>query len=147
MNSYFNDKYLHTIDPKGRLLLPKDIRDHFKIKKSDPLYLVPNMADPPYLEIRSAALWRQYRESLRQHDPGEKKKNSFRYAMMLLETATADGQGRIFIPQRIRDICALDGTVAVINMDLYIEVWSKGNMERKYPELVRAFRDVNDHMF
>ncbi|UCG51231.1 MAG: hypothetical protein JSW58_13695 [Candidatus Latescibacterota bacterium] len=147
MNNYFNEKSLHSIDSKGRILLPKDIRGHFRIKKAEVLHLVPNLSGPSYLEIRSASQWKKYCESLRQQESGEKKKDSFRYAMMLQETATVDGQGRILIPQRIRETCKFGETVAIVNMDVYIEVWAKEHMDQKYADMVRAFKELNDRMF
>ena len=145
--SHFNEKSLHSIDPKGRLLLPKDVRDALKIKKGDSLYLIPNMADPPYLEIRTAKQWGEYLDGLRRETSGEQKKDTFRYAMMIKETALVDGQGRFMIPNRIREACKLDGAVAVIDMGVYVEVWCKEHMERKYTDMVRAFKETNDRMF
>jgi division/cell wall cluster transcriptional repressor MraZ len=147
MTNYFNERSLHTIDGKGRLLLPRDIRGTFKIKKGDLLHLVPNLADPPYVEIRTEAEWKGYCESLRHQQSGEKKKDTFRYAMMLMETAKVDGQGRILVPQRIREMCRLDKTVAVINMGLYFEVWCKDHIAKRYADMVRAFKETNDRMF
>jgi len=147
VKNYFNEKNLHSFDSKGRILLPKEIRAHFEVKKGDILYMIPNIADGPYLEIRTEDLWNRYRASLRRQESGEKKKHSFRIAEMLKETVTVDGQGRILIPQGIRDACELGQTVAVVNMDIYVEVWSKGQMELKYEEMVRAFKELNDRMF
>jgi MraZ protein len=147
MLNFFDEKTFHSTDPKGRLLLPREIRDHFQIKKADTLYLIPNLSEPPYLEIRTAEQWDRYRESLRQQESGEKKKDSFRYAMMLKDTVTVDGQGRILLPQRIREMCRLDGAVAIVNMDLYVEVWAKDHMAQRYADMLRAFKEANDRMF
>lgn len=141
------DKARHTLDPKGRLLLPKELRDSFKIKRSDVLYLLPSLSDPSYLEIRTAKQWEVYRRSLKQGEPGEQKKDSFRYAMVIKDTSTVDGQGRIVVPQRIRDACGLDGSVAIIDMEEYIEVWSEASFHKKYNDLVRAFKERNDKTF
>jgi AbrB family looped-hinge helix DNA binding protein len=145
--NHFNEKSLHSIDPKGRLLLPKEVRDGLKIKKGDTLHLIPNLADPPYLEIRTAKQWQDYLEGLRRETSGEQKKDSFRYAMMIKDSAVVDGQGRFMIPNRIREVCKLDGTVAVIDMGVYVEVWCKEHVERKYADMIRAFKDTNDRMF
>ena len=145
--NHFNEKSLHSIDPKGRLLLPKEVRDGLKIKKGDTLHLIPNVADPPYLEIRTAKQWQDYLEGLRRETSGEQKKDSFRYAMMIKDSAVVDGQGRFMIPNRIREVCKLDGTVAVIDMGVYVEVWCKEHVERKYADMIRAFKDTNDRMF
>ena len=147
MINHFNEKSLHSIDPKGRLLLPKELRQAFKIRKGDVLFLVPNLSDPPYLEIRTGRQWEEYRQNLRREPSGEQKKDTFRYAMMIKETAVVDGQGRFMIPNRIRDTCRLNGTVAVINMDSYGEVWCKDHMEKKYADMIRAFKQINDRMF
>ena len=147
MINHFNEKSLHAIDNKGRLLLPKEIREAFEIKKGDVLYLVPNLSDPPYLEIRTASQWEEYRQTLRSGTSGESKKDTYRYAMMIKETAVVDGQGRFMIPGRIRETCRLDGAVAVVDMDIYMEVWRKSHMERKYEDMIRAFKETNDRLF
>jgi len=67
--------------------------------------------------------------------------------MMLQETATVDGQGRILIPQRIRELCNIVDAVAVVDMDGYLEVWAKAQLEQKYADMVRAFKEMNDRMF
>lgn len=147
MNNYFNEKNLHSIDSKGRILLPKGVRDSLRVKKGDLLHLVPNLSAPSYLEIRTATQWKKYRESLRELESGEKKKDSFRYAMMLQEAATMDGQGRILIPQRIRELCKIVEAVAVVDMGDYVEVWAREHMEQKYADMIRAFKEMNDRMF
>jgi MraZ protein len=145
--NYFNEKNLHLIDQKGRLLLPRDIRDRFDIKKGDLLYLIPNSSEPPYLEIRTEPQWERYCESLMQQEGNARKKDFLRYTRISQENVTVDGQGRIMLPQRLRDQCELGKTVAVINMDRLIEVWDKTHVEERYREMMKAFRDLNDSLF
>ena len=145
--TYFNDKYLHNLDSKGRLLLPREIRSHFKIKKGDNLYLIPNTNEPAYLEIRTARQWQDYCDKLTKQEAGVKKKDFLRYTRISQESVTIDGQGRIIIPQRLRELCKLDSTVAIINMDRFIEVWNKAHVEAKYHDMVNAFRELNDLLF
>ncbi|NIM19605.1 MAG: hypothetical protein GTO51_04395 [Candidatus Latescibacteria bacterium] len=143
----FNDKYLHTLDSKSRLLLPLDIRQQFKIRKGDQLYLIPNLSKPEYLEIRTEAQWKAYQEQFSRQESNDQKKDFLRYAMMFQERATVDGQGRVSISRRLCELCKLDATVAVINMQSYAEVWNITHMERKYADLVRAFKEINDRLF
>ena len=147
MNNYFNEKSFNSVDSKGRLLLPKDIRNAFKLRKSDVLYLVPNLGDQSYLEVRTKSQWKTYCERLRNQDVGQQKKDSFRYAMMVMEEAAVDGQGRILIPQRIRESCKLDDQVAVVTMQTYFEIWARGQVEQRYADMVRAFKETNDRLF
>ena len=147
MLNYFNEKSFLSTDPKGRLLLPKELRSDLKIKKGDLLYLIPNLADLPYLEIRTKRQWEGYIQSLRAQEPSQEKKDSIRYAKMFKETATVDGQGRILLPQNVREVCKLNGAVAVVDMEIYIEVWCKESMMKRYADLVRAFKNANDRTF
>ena len=55
MQGTFGEKHLHGIDPKGRLQLSRQVRDQLKLKKGDRLHLLPNIEEPPYLEVRTAA--------------------------------------------------------------------------------------------
>ena len=147
MSNYFNEKALHAVDPKGRLLLPKDVRDQFKIRKGQTLHLVPNLAAPAFLEVRTPDQWEHYRTTLMQQLSGEQKKDAVRMAMLMAETVTVDGQGRIVLPQRVRDACKLEGQVAVINMHLHLEVWCKAHVDQRYNDMIRAFKETNDRMF
>jgi division/cell wall cluster transcriptional repressor MraZ len=147
MNNYFNEKNLHSVDVKGRVLVPKDVRDHHRLKKGDILHCVPSLTNPAYIEIRTDAQWKKYREDLRGAEQGEQKKDSFRYADLFNETATVDGQGRVSIPQRIREMCKIADSVAIVDMDEHIEVWARENIEQKYADMVKAFKEVNDRMF
>lgn len=147
MNTYFNEKNLHAIDPKGRVLLPRDVRDHHELKKGDVLVCVPSVTNPAYVEVRTEAQWKKYRASLRRTEPGEEKKHTFRVADLSKDTVTLDGQGRVMIPQWIRDVCGIKSSVAVVDMDEYIEVWARENIEQHYAEMVRAFKERNDQLF
>jgi MraZ protein len=147
VNTYFNEKNLHTVDVKGRVILAKEIRDHHGIKKGDVLYCVPSLENPTYVEIRTETQWARYFEALGKADEGEEKKLSFRFARLAHVTATVDAQGRISIPQQIRESCRIADTVAVVDMDKHIEIWAKEHIDQKYEEMVRAFKKLNDKMF
>jgi MraZ protein len=148
MNSYFNEKNLYSIDLKGRVLVPKDVRDKHRYKKGDALYCTPNMSGAAYVEIRTDAQWKKHREQLlAAAEEGETKKDSFRYADFFTHPATIDGQGRLSIPQEIREMCKLGESVAIVDMEEHIEVWAKESIEQKYADMVRAFKEMNDRIF
>ncbi len=63
------------------------------------------------------------------------------------EQVTADGQGRIMISQRLRDLCRFDKEIAIIDMGDYIEAWNKEAVEQKYNDMLRAFNEINEQLF
>jgi len=143
----FNDRYLHSIDPKGRLALSKDIRERFRLRKGEQVHLLPNVSQQPYLEIRTPAQWKSYQDSFMAQASSAQKRDFRRFVELMRETVKTDAQGRITIPARIREICKLGETVAVINMSTYIEVWNQEYVEQKFTDMVKAFRDINEQLF
>jgi MraZ protein len=143
----FNDSYLHSIDQRGRLQLPKDVRFGFKIKKGDTLFLFPNPNVPRILEVRTKSQWDSYLKEVMALPASRSKREFLRLVRLTHEPVTADGQGRIVVPQRIREDCGFEGEVVVINMETYAEVWNRSAVEQKYPDMLTAFNDINDQLF
>lgn len=154
--SRFNDKYLHTIDQRGRLQLPRDFRTVHKVKKGDVFHLLPNPnnpdllpdpPNPPFLEVRTKVQWEEYQNRLMAQESSEGKRDIFRLIQMDHVEVTADGQGRFVIPPRLRDACAFDSEVAVINMASFVEVWNKEAVQQKYNDMLKAFNEINNQLF
>ena len=145
--NYFDDRHLHSIDQRGRLQLPKDVRTGAKVKKGASLFLFVNRNEPVFLEIRTKAQWDETRRQLKELTSSSEKREFFRMMSLYTAEVTADGQGRIIIPQRIRERCGLDSEVVVVNMATYAEVWNKEAVEQKYSDMLRAFNDINDQLF
>lgn len=147
MQGNFGEKHLHSIDPKGRLQLSRLVREQFKLKKGDRLHLLPNIEDPPYLEIRTSAQWEEYEHRFLNQAPGDIKRDFVRFVQLHRETVVADGQGRISMPRGLRERCQLDNTVVVINMSACVEVWNPTHIERRYAEMAKAFKHINNSLF
>jgi MraZ protein len=144
---YFDDRHIHSIDQRGRLQLPKDVRTGFKVRKGDSLFMFVNPNTPRFLEVRTKVQWGEMRQQLKELPSSGQKREFFRMMSLYTAEATADGQGRIIIPQRIRERCGFDSEVVVVNMATYAEVWNKEAVEQKYSDMLRAFNDINDQLF
>ena len=145
--SRFNDKYLHFIDQKNRLQLSKDKRSGIELKKGATIHFLPNPNNPPFLEIRTKDQWDEYQARIMEQPPSAQKRDVQRFIDLMHEMVKADAQGRINIPQRLRDFCGFTKEVAVINMRTHLEVWDKDSVEQKYNDMRRAFNDINDQLF
>ncbi len=145
--NYFDDRYLHSIDQRGRLQLPKDVRTGGKIKKGDSLFLFINPNAPRALEIRTAAQWDSYQKQVAALPPSRSKREFYRLIRLSTVEAAADGQGRVVVPQSIRESCGFDSEVFVVNMSTYVEVWNKDAVEQKRNDMMRAYNEINDQLF
>ncbi len=147
MQGNFGEKHLHAIDPKGRLQLSRAVREHFKLKKGDRLHLLPNIEDPPFLEIRTSAQWEEYEHRFHSQAPGDLKREFVRFVELHRETVIADAQGRLIVPKGLRERCQLDSAVIVINMKACVEVWNPRHIEQRYAEMAKAFKNINNSFF
>lgn len=147
MQGNFGDKHVHSIDPKGRLQLARPVREQLKLKKGERLHLLPNIDEPPFLEVRTAAQWDEYERRFLSQAPGDLKRDFVRFVQLHRETVMADAQGRLILPKSLRDRCQLEATVVVIHMNSCVEVWSPKHIERRYAEMAKAFKHINNTFF
>lgn len=143
---HFNSKYLQSIDAKGRLQLSRDIRGEFRLKKGDALYLLPSTGPQPHLEIRTSQQWKSFKEAFLAQTPSGSKRDFMRFVELSKEQVATDGQGRIGIPQRLRELCSLDGQVMIINMTFCVEIWNPSFITSRYQDFAQAFKDFNDSL-
>lgn len=147
MQGYFGERHVHSIDPKGRLQLARPVREQLKLKKGERLHLLPNIDEPPFLEIRTGAQWDEYERRFLSQAPGDVKRDFVRFVQLHRETVVADAQGRLILPKSVRDRCQLESSVVVINMSSCVEVWSPKHIERRYAEMAQAFKHINNTFF
>ncbi len=147
MQGSYGEKHVHGIDPKGRLQLARPIRELLKLKKGDRLHLLPNIEEPPFLEVRTAAQWDEYERRFLSQAPGDVKRDFVRFVQLHRETVVTDAQGRLILPKSLRERCQLESTVVVIHMSSCVEVWSPKHIERRYAEMAKAFKHINNTFF
>lgn len=116
----FMGEYNHSIDPKGRLIIPSKFRDglgkEFVVTKGldGCLFVFPNDA------------WREFEEKLRTLPLMNKDARAFtRFFVTGAVLCELDKQGRILLPSTLREFAGLDRDVVLAgNLDR-VEIWSK----------------------
>lgn len=117
-------EYNHTIDAKGRLIVPAKFRealgDEFVVTRGldDCLFVFPNEG------------WKVFEEKLSTLPVANK--NARRFARFFLSgaaTVELDKQGRILIPTTLREYGALEKEVVFIGVANRVEIWSKERWE------------------
>jgi MraZ protein len=145
--NYFDSKYLHSIDQRGRVQLPKDVRASGKLKKGDSLFMFINPNAPRVLEVRTKGQWQAYQKQVEALPPSNAKREFYRLIRLSTVEVSADGQGRIVVPQSIRERCGFEQEVVVVNMGTYVEIWNRESVEQKYNDMLRSFNEINDQLF
>ena len=122
----FMGEYNHTIDAKGRLIIPSKFRetlgDEFVVTKGldGCLFVYDNKE------------WSAFEEKLKSLPLTNKDARQFvRFFLAGATLAEVDKQGRILIPAVLRDFAALEKEVVLIGVASRVEIWSKERWENE----------------
>ncbi len=130
----FYGEYTHTIDAKGRLIIPSEFRDQlgdkFMITKGmDRCLFVYALEDWQVLE--------QKLKALPLTNPAARQLT--RYLLGGAKGCELDKQGRINIPQKLREFAGLDKDALLVGVGDRIEIWN----EDLYTE-TNSYEDIDD---
>jgi MraZ protein len=115
----FFGRYEHSLDPKGRVILPAKFRASFETGG----FL-------SQFHERCLALWtpedfeKQMVSMHEAQENGRDDRNLARLWASGTQAVDVDRQGRIAIPQHLRDFARLDGDVLVTGAIDRVELWS-----------------------
>lgn len=108
-------EYQHSLDAKGRLFIPSRLRDEL----GDVFYVTVSM--DKCLSAYNAESWKTFSDKVNAmpYVKQRKMRPLFAYAAK----CEMDNQGRILIPQNLRDFAGLSKNVTVVGCNNHAEFW------------------------
>ena len=123
----FTGHYRHSLDPKGRLIVPARLRDEIE----DGTAVLMRWPDG-CIALWSGAHWRSLEQSLIEQ---RKNEQGGRTALRALGAYTfqekVDGQGRIPIHPQLRQHAGIGRDVVIVGAYDHAEIWSPEGWERE----------------
>ncbi|MGI8573820.1 MAG: division/cell wall cluster transcriptional repressor MraZ [Egibacteraceae bacterium] len=120
----FLGEYQHTLDPKGRLILPSAYRDELQEG------LVMTVGVDHCLTVHPLEEWERVVAGLRSLRTTDRRERMFaRMVTSHAHSQQPDRQGRVLIPSRLRNYAALSKDVTVVGADARLELWDTENWE------------------
>ena len=117
-------EYNHTIDAKGRLIIPSKFRDTLGDE-----FVVTKGLDG-CLFVYDNAEWSAFEEKLKSLPLTNKDARQFvRFFLAGATLAEVDKQGRILIPSNLREFAGLEKEVVLVGVASRVEIWSKARWE------------------
>ena len=133
----FMGEYSHTIDAKGRIIVPVKFReslgDNFVVTKGlDNCLFVYTKED-----------WQKFEEKLQTLPLTNKNARQFtRFFLAGAAEMEVDKQGRILIPSVLREFAALEKDVVFVGVGSRIEIWNRAGWD----ESISGYDDDMDEV-
>lgn len=118
-SAMFMGEYNHSIDTKGRIIVPAKFRE--ELGES----FVVTLGLDGCLFLYPQTEWELFVEQLRQLPGNRDARQLQRYFLAGASTCEVDKQGRILIPTKLRDYAQLEKEVVFVGVLGKIEIWSK----------------------
>ena len=115
----FMGQYEHSIDTKGRIIIPAKFRDNLGEN-----FVVTRGLDG-CLFLYPDAEWQRFVEKLQSLPSNQNTRRMQRQFLSKAMEVALDKQGRILIPSLLREIADLEKEVVFVGMMNRVEVWDK----------------------
>lgn len=133
----FMGEYLHTVDAKGRIIVPARLREDLGDK-----FVVTRGLDGCLFGYPLSE-WEHFVEALKGIPGNAEGRKLQRYFMAGACECEIDKQGRILIPAGLREHAALDKDIVFVGVLNKVEIWSK---ERWDNNSYDNMDDIAEHM-
>ena len=137
----FIGEYSHTLDAKGRLIIPSKFREELHTS-----FILTRGLDG-CLTIYSLKQWEKIFEEINKLP--DTKKNTRMYVRVLTSNATEcslDGQGRILIPDTLLKAVTIEKDCKVVGANDHIEIWNEEAWKKYYEDAAKNFEDVAENL-
>lgn len=121
----FMGQYEHSIDTKGRIIIPAKYRDEL----GDTFVVTKGLDGCLFLYPLSE--WQSFVEKLQQLPSNQNTRKIQRQFLSKAMEVSLDKQGRILVPSLLRTAAGLEKEVAFVGMMNRIEVWDKNRLEEQ----------------
>ncbi len=123
----FTGEYHHNLDAKGRLIIPARFRDQLGDE-----FTVTRSLDG-CLAMYASKEWQELEEKLNALPmTNEKARSLKRFLLGSAVSCELDKQGRILLPQVLRDRAGLDKDITLLGVGDHIEIWDTSTYEEKF---------------
>ena len=134
-------EYEHSLDSKGRMILPAKIREDLGEK-----FIITKGLDGCLFGF-SESEWNNFEEELKQLPLTNKNARDFvRFFLSGAVEAETDKQGRFLIPANLREYADLDKEVVVTGVGTRIEIWERDKWKKYNSDENISAEQIADNM-
>jgi len=138
----FSGTYFHTIDEKSRVIIPRKLRELIDTDvEGEGFFLTKGMAK--CLVLYTPKQWQTLADKLREASPrGQESQDFLRIFYGSAERVKSDQQGRIVIPEALRELAELKRDVTFVGVGNRIEMWDSQIHKERLARTLAAYEEV-----
>jgi len=141
----FYGEYKHTIDRKGRLILPAKFRDTAKSNFIEKFFITRGL--DKCLFMFSEEEWRSQEQKFKAMSFTKQESRTFNrlYFSGAIEILP-DKQGRILIPQYLKEFAGIKKDVLIVGVSNRVEIWAQDQWEQFYGNSKQSFEEIAEKL-
>jgi len=141
----FIGSYKHTLDPKGRVFIPKKFLD--ALPQDEPRHFVVTRGFDGCLTLYLASSWKLAVAKMKESAKGAKQARDFRRLIFApARQCPIDGSGRVLLPEELRNFAKLDRDVMFVGLDDEIELWDHVLWAKYHDDVSPNFEEVGQEV-
>ena len=142
----FYGEYIHSIDRKGRIILPAKFREVAKSHFVERFFVTRGL--DKCLFMLPEEEWRALENRLKAISFTKKESRTFnRLFFSGAAEMDCDAQGRILLPQYLKDYAEIKRDVVIVGVSSRIEIWAKDKWEDFYGNSRQSFEEIAERLF
>jgi MraZ protein len=141
----FYGEYFHSIDRKGRLILPSKFREVAKANFIERFFVTRGL--DKCLFMFSEEEWRAQESKFKAIPFTKQQARTFnRLFFSGAVDIVPDKQGRILLPQYLKDFADIKKEVVVVGVANRIEIWAKDKWQEFYGSSKQSFEEIAEKL-
>ncbi len=141
----FIGSYKHTLDPKGRVFIPKKFLD--ALPQDEPRHFIVTRGFDGCLTLYVSSSWKAAVAKMKDRARGVKETRDFRRLIFAsARQCPIDGSGRILLPEELRSSAGMKRDVVFVGLDDEIELWDHEAWKEYYAEVSPHFEDAGQEV-
>ncbi len=134
----FYGEYIHTVDRKGRLILPSKFREVSKENSVERFFITRGLEKCLFMFAEEE--WRVQEQKFKSMSFTKLESRSFNRLFFSGAVDVApDRQGRFIVPQYLKDYAGIKRDVVIIGVANRIEVWNSAAWQEFYKNSQNSF--------
>ena len=141
----FYGEYAHSLDKKGRLIVPSKFREIFKEHFAEKFYITRGL--DKCLFVFTEEEWKTQERKFKDmpFTRGEARKFNRLYFSGACEV-TCDKRGRILIAQYLKEYAEIKSDVVIVGVSDRIEIWAKDKWKDFFAQSKDSFEDLAEKL-